>query len=264
MSKSPLLPFARLSEAAYLGENQNDLLDLALSVEGLKRVARIHKTTADLDTHCFVAVTADPAAPPVIHVGWQGTADEKNFLTDAEIKLSQGRFVPTGLLIHHGFDDAYMLVREDVLDVVKALIAAYPYADISTEGHSLGGALAEENALDLANVVFASQVKVSSRTFGSPRVGDHRLKNYYNSRVPDTIRCVHADDLVPQIPIGSYRHVGSEYHFTTDGKVAGTLKGWWRELWGFDKKLVDDLDGQALKEHSISRYITDLGKVQVP
>jgi predicted lipase len=104
--------------------------------------------------------------------------------------------------VHHGFISAYKSVREAVLNEAKKT----PHPRIICAGHSLGGALATLCALDLQYNL--PDKEVSCYTFGSPKVGNPHFTESYNKRVPNTFRFVNRSDAVPDLPPGSYEHVG--------------------------------------------------------
>ena len=91
-------------------------------------------------------------------------------------------------------------------------------------GHSLGGALCTLLAADLgASVKSGSRnFTVTAINFGSPRVGNRAFVAMYNDLVPDSVRVVNGDDLVPTLPaLLGYRHVDHGVRIDTDGGLAG-------------------------------------------
>jgi len=91
-------------------------------------------------------------------------------------------------------------------------------------GHSLGGALCTLLAADLgASVKSGSRnFTVTAINFGSPRVGNRAFVAMYNDLVPDSVRVVNGDDLVPTLPaLLGYRHVDHGVRIDADGGLAG-------------------------------------------
>lgn len=90
---------------------------------------------------------------------------------------------------------------------------------IQVTGHSLGGAIAHIAAVGLLGEGFRVTKLV---TFGSPRVGDRRWRDYVSSLSLTTIlihRYVNCGDIVPGvpfflIPLRQYRHVGTLYYLS--------------------------------------------------
>lgn len=71
---------------------------------------------------------------------------------------------------HIGFQAAHARTAEIVLKTVNTIIAEKGATKVVTVGHSLGGALALLDGLYL-RLNLPSQVDVSTRTLGQPRVG---------------------------------------------------------------------------------------------
>ncbi len=106
--------------------------------------------------------------------------------------------------VHYGFIQAYKSVRDAVLNEARNT----PYKKVICTGHSLGAALATLAALDIRYNFPDKEVRCY--TFGSPKVGNKDFAKSYNKRVPETYRFVNGSDTVPNIPPGSYRHVGKK------------------------------------------------------
>ena len=71
-------------------------------------------------------------------------------------------------MIHDGFNDAEYLVFGYILSEVQRLSATYNTIKVYATGHSLGAALANLTAVNLAGFNF----DVSLYNFGQPRVGN--------------------------------------------------------------------------------------------
>lgn len=98
--------------------------------------------------------------------------------------------------IGHGFKDAERSVIGEIKTEVKRLSTLYGTKKVQTTGHSMGGALANLAALDLA----VAGYNVEMYTFGQPRVGNPAYAKYHKSKVPNQFRVVHYRDPVPQVP----------------------------------------------------------------
>jgi len=70
--------------------------------------------------------------------------------------------------------------------------------EVWVTGHSLGAALASLGAVSLQQAV--PDVKVSSYTFGQPRVGLFDYAKAHDLAIPDAYRIIHDDDIVPHVP----------------------------------------------------------------
>ena len=95
----------------------------------------------------------------------------------ANIAKSKKDFLVGGTTfkVHRGFLHYYNLIRKDVLGAVDILMSSFPAKELLVTGYSLGGALANLGALDLAFKY--TGVKVSLWTFASPRVFAGNIKS---------------------------------------------------------------------------------------
>ena len=77
-------------------------------------------------------------------------------------------------------------------------------------GHSLGGALATFCALDLK--LQHSETDLQLYTLGSPRVGNDGFFTFFHNWIGDSVRVVHAHDIVPSLPLKfmGYHHIARE------------------------------------------------------
>jgi len=167
--------------------------------------------------------------------GFIGMYDEKVILTfkgsDSDIDWWKVNFrfwkkiipydnVNPQILVHAGFINAYKSVRDELLKYVRESGAK----EIWCFGHSLGGAMATLASVDFQYNFPGVQVKVV--TFGSPRVGNSQFEKSFRHRVPDYIRIVNSNDLVPRLPpqLFNYSHVGEYLH-------VGSTYRWWK-FWG--------------------------------
>lgn len=136
----------------------------------------------------------------------------EDWITDLKfIKQNYAYQTPyTNLKIHSGFMRAYQSIRPVVIDrATKSSLN-----NIVCTGHSLGAALATLAAFDIKNNL--PNKNVSCYTYGSPKVGNNDFVKAYNKLVPNTYRFVNGPDLVPQVLLIGYEHVGKLYHIGQD------------------------------------------------
>ena len=121
--------------------------------------------------------------------------------------------MPLGVRVHKGFFSAYKRIMFAIVSAVSELFASGDFDTLLVTGHSLGGALAMLAALDIvrscAPVLDRSQVAVY--TFGSPKVGNRRFRDWFDRNVPNCFRVVNAGDRVAQMPpeLFGYKHAGT-------------------------------------------------------
>ncbi len=130
-------------------------------------------------------------------------------------------------LVHKGFNEAYNLLRPQILNALRGQNGKQLYVF----GHSLGGALATLCALDMGinyRNQFSSITHIAS---GSPRVGDERFRNVFERFIPNNLRFTLNHDPVPTIPnftptlsglqrANKFQHVG---RLLTIGKDDGVI-----------------------------------------
>jgi len=108
-------------------------------------------------------------------------------------------------------------------------------------GHSLGGALAYLCAEDITynRKIYGlhDNTEICCITFGAPRIGNKRFKEYFNKNVPNTFRISYGNDIVTKIPpvFLNYRHIGKHYDLGPNLKLLHILS--------------------AFKDHEIKNYI---------
>lgn len=120
-------------------------------------------------------------------------------------------FVPAKAgVVHLGFHGALERVWQKLMTVVEPLAAT---RTVWFGGHSLGAALAILAADRYPNTAGVS-------TLGAPRVGDKLFVAAYDKRVGErSRRYVNDTDIVTNVPIVPYFHVGTLRHITPDGLV---------------------------------------------
>lgn len=116
--------------------------------------------------------------------------------------------------VHEGFWGAWQALKADVVLLVQKLIVAHPTTSVRVTGHSLGGAVATNAAVDLKlNYGWSTSVV----NFGSPRAGDHEYHNVISAEVP-LWRVTHHNDIVAHVPpeaFGFY-HGATELYFSEE------------------------------------------------
>ncbi|GLI60732.1 hypothetical protein VaNZ11_002959 [Volvox africanus] len=133
--------------------------------------------------------------------------------------------VPAGdpqISVHSGFMRAYRSVHMQLGALVRAITSSEPW-DVEVTGHSLGGALANLAAYELAVYrTSAGHVKsVKLYTYGCPRVGNDRFAQGFNKVLRDAWRITNRLDLVPSLPPSGifikYTHAGNPVRLRPDG-----------------------------------------------
>ncbi|KAG8686144.1 hypothetical protein FRC09_014318 [Ceratobasidium sp. 395] len=154
-------------------------------------------------------------------VAHQGTElnNTQAVLTDLEfipLPLNTTRFpgAPLTALVHLGFKAAHARTASIILTTVKDIIAEKQAKTVISVGHSLGGALALLEGLNL-RLNLPENINVVTRTFGQPRVGNDVFAQFVDQKLPNLARVTIKRDVVPVLPplTTLYRHSSGEVHF---------------------------------------------------
>ncbi|KAF9465013.1 alpha/beta-hydrolase [Collybia nuda] len=160
-------------------------------------------------------------------VAHQGTDPTKlvSVLTDLNVlqdpldtKLFPG--VSASVRVHDGFRNAHALTAPRILAEVKNLMASKGTNRVTVIGHSLGGALAQLDALYFSLNLPAGTL-IKAMTYGVPRVGNAAFASLLDSKIPDLKRINNRKDLVPIIPgrFLGYGHPQGEVHILSTGSA---------------------------------------------
>ena len=153
--------------------------------------------------------------------------------------------VPNGVQIHSGFAIEHKKTALKILAEVKRLMAKYSVtnvilvrlhpnfyspvespvliwlcADVLKIGHSLGGALAELDAVYM-KLNLPAGTTIRGVTFGTPRVGNPAWATFFDSQISEFTRMNNKRDPVPTVPgrLLGFRHAGAEIHIGPDGNA---------------------------------------------
>jgi len=148
-----------------------------------------------------------------VAVVYAGSDDWKNWVTDADIKMSPfgpaDNPINANVSVHEGFNKVVFSdgLFDRILDTVQDLLKEYPNYSLITSGHSLGGAEAILTGAALAH--YLPSFTIQSISFGTPRIGNDSWRQHVNQFPNLGIwRFVHRDDIVPRLPGDRFFHVG--------------------------------------------------------
>lgn len=227
------LLLARLCGASYFSCDTGDAweaterLETELAATGLELVREIR---GDTDEHVYVARNASRAV-----VVFRGSCTLQNVLTDLDMvrpqmpgttastaaeRLAEVTGMPTaGMTLHRGFVEAYLAIREELLETLEGLDAEQPSGKpplhLHITGHSMGGAMAVLAALEVAHrqqmSELASYARPQTYTFAAPRVGDASFADLFTQTFPmpvDHWGLQAPSDAVPHLPFSAwgFRH----------------------------------------------------------
>ena len=108
----------------------------------------------------------------------------------------------SGGYVHEGFYDAWKELKPSIMSATKTLMEQNQGIPILVTGHSLGAALAQLCAIDVANL--DNQLSNSSLiylyTYGSPRWGNNVMTDHFDNVTGYHFRLMNDKDIVPTVP----------------------------------------------------------------
>eukprot|EP00897_Mesotaenium_endlicherianum_P005430 jgi/Mesen1/4915/ME000246S04141 len=206
-----------------------------------------------------VAVWRDAAQKRLV-VAFRGTEQTK--LKDLQTDLSlvpaelnperTGGMFSDDMTVHGGFLKAYDAVRSRLVHTVHSIVMSEGQGSdkdrwrVYITGHSLGGALATLLAYDLrtSRLTRGAAFDVSMYNFGSPRVGNKRFAEAYNSLIKDSWRVVNRRDIIPTVPrLIGYCHVCCPIFLSAGGTTVaeGCVEGEVLDDEEHEENLLDEL-----------------------
>jgi len=164
----------------------------------------------------------------IIYVSWRGTVptDIPNWLGNFDMIPTSYAAALTGVRVHSGFLRSYRSLQTEAQAMIRAAKEACPLCTrVVLTGHSLGGALATLNSLDISNWLNIPTSSITLLSFSSPRVGNAAFASYYERTISDHWNVVNSCDLVPHVPYRflGYTQISSEQWF--DGVSWHTCTG---------------------------------------
>lgn len=114
--------------------------------------------------------------------------------------------------VHDGFHELWRRTNRRILPKVKEALEITGYTKVLCIGHSLGGAVAQMDAVYLRNKL-PKRMSVQYVDFGAPRVGNKRWASIVESTLGNSqVHVTNSDDVVPHTPPSKlgFRQTGNE------------------------------------------------------
>ena len=163
--------------------------------------ATIVRPGADVRRYGYLAVNA--AGDTYVAV-IRGTDGAEEWIDDV-IFIAEHRPQFPGR-VEGGFTDIYLsmeyrsIAGGPIVSLADGIKAAVGGADVLVLGHSLGSALAECLAYQLADPNSLGAARVGAIMYASPRLGDHNFVDVFDSRVTNYVVINFEHDVVPRVP----------------------------------------------------------------
>merc|ERR1712228_565363 len=165
-----------------------------------------------------------------ILVSFRGSQNAVDWLDDFDVLQTAYPNV-SNAWVHKGFYDAWKKeLFPSVMSATKYLMEQHNGKPILITGHSLGAAIAQIAAMDIAN--YANSVDndalIYLYDYGSPRWGNLALIEHFEGLIGYHYRVVNKHDIVPTVPAedlglhSKYHHSGTEVWYTNDSPLQYT------------------------------------------
>ncbi|MCO7224920.1 lipase family protein [Pleionea sp. CnH1-48] len=182
-----------------------------------------------------------------LYITWRGTDNLEEWIQDAKYEQKHYNFFDASIKVELGFGELYNTSkgkthpspRATVIDTLKQ---QKDFKNVYITGHSLGGALAVLNALDVVKNMGHVPIVY---TFAGPRVGNPDFVFQYNQSIQNCWRVVNSHDVVPDLPPKSCPPIFHEYHY---GHVH------------YEHRITFGNSWDLPADHSLNNYIAALEK----
>ena len=196
---------------SQLAEHMKEVGFPGASTASAHGVLNLHDTTrTNTNAVCFVLKFSGYTIPVV---AFAGTKDWENWGTNTQWAWRNASTINPEAKgrIHRGFASAYKDVRNRVRDWCQKHASGQGYSPLLVCGHSLGSAISEVCAYDLA----LNGHQVAHFSLAPPRVGDADWVKGYSSTLQFSAQFTVKGDLVPDVGPRSFGflHVPNQYLF---------------------------------------------------
>jgi len=108
-------------------------------------------------------------------------------------------FINDSIRLHNGFLKKYLSMKNDIINNINLILIKNDIKELSFNGHSSGGAIANIASLDMSYIY--NTMKIKCITFGAPRVGNKHFIENYNKRINESLRIVNKNDIITFVPL---------------------------------------------------------------
>lgn len=108
-------------------------------------------------------------------------------------------FINNSIRLHNGFLTKYLSMKYEIIKNIDSIVNKNDIKEMSFNGHSSGGAIANIASLDMSYIY--NDIKIKCVTFGAPRVGNTHFIETYNKRIKESLRIVNNNDIITYVPL---------------------------------------------------------------
>ena len=247
-SEERAMMFLHFSNAAYCDDGSigNWTCDSCLKADPNFNATAF--TDDDTQGQAYVGMSepdSTKTASPAIVVGFRGSANVRNWLSDLHYPKMAAYSKCNGCRVHSGFYRAWKALAPGVVAEVLRLHAATPSAQLFVTGHSLGAALA---VLAASELHYSQNLTIDAvYTYGLPRVGNEAFHGFYSNGSHVSWRITHNRDPVPTLPpkFFGFRHSRQEVFYSENSSSYRLCDGS-----GEDPKCSDGVFSYNMNDHT--------------
>lgn len=181
----------------------------------------------------------------IIYLTFRGTESLKDVYFDIDIRRHK---LDNGCKIHNGFFEQFNCLKSQIINDINNHINEIN--EINITGHSLGGALATIASAYFGDIYKSNNIKINCYTFGSPRVGNYKFVEWFQSCVDENWRICNNSDPIPSLPI-SYRF----YHVNNKINLKNNKYEYSQTDNIYIKRLLSSIFKLNINEHFTNKYI---------
>ncbi|GMI08216.1 hypothetical protein TrLO_g377 [Triparma laevis f. longispina] len=265
---TPPSPLKALRQAAAEAKAEAEKATFMVALMTLTEVLTLtNHTILYCDKLSLRAIVAWSANKVV--VSFRGSAEAANFASDMKFVRKRHPTMPVPAasnktcctnapFIHGGILDAFVNsdVSAAVCNIVQPLLEANKSLQILVTGHSLGGALAQLQAYDIATTLPITKEQIAVYTLGCPGIGNQLACNEITSKVPNTFNIVNGVDKVYHFQKYSLgvRHPGIPVSITAAGDILVRPSF-------VEEELAHVFWRESLTDHLGGSYLTSFGAI---
>jgi hypothetical protein len=195
-AKLAYLDFPIIKQIWYNYQDHNDITDFIFN--NVNECPRFYQDKKN------IAQAYSWKKDKTLYIIFRGTDSMKDVITDINVFRTKLFEEDKNILVHKGFLDYFKLLEKDITDEIE--LKKRSIDTIFFNGHSLGSAVSTIAAALYKNKY--PKKKIIIQTIGSPRVGNNKFVNWFNSLDIDNTRISNTKDPITLIPISLfYKHI---------------------------------------------------------